>query len=77
VSLLLFRNRTHDARTYNIPEIDEVATLIVGDFDQSEDGSVMTGYLTLFLACFSVNFSRKYEQKGGILERLPMILGLL
>lgn len=38
VSLRLFRNRTHDARTYNVTEIDEVVAFIVGDFDQSENG---------------------------------------
>jgi hypothetical protein len=38
VSLRLFRNRMHDACTYNVPEVDEVAALIVGDFDNSEDG---------------------------------------
>jgi len=27
--------------------------------------SVMTGHLTLFLACFSVIFSRFYQQNGG------------
>jgi len=39
---------------------------------------LMTGHLTLFLACFSVVFSRFYQQKGGVLIRtIPMILGLL
>jgi len=38
----------------------------------------MKDHLTLFLACFSVYFSRIYQQKGGgVLERLPMISGLL
>ena len=38
VKLRLFRNRRFDSRVYNVPEIDEVAALIVGDFDSSEDG---------------------------------------
>jgi len=38
VKLRLFRNRSFDSRVYNVPEIDEVAALIVGDFDSSEDG---------------------------------------
>jgi len=38
---------------------------------------VMPGHLTLFLACFSIYFSRKWQQNGGVLTRLPMILGLL
>jgi len=38
VRLRLFRNRSSDARTYNVPDVDEVAALIVGDFESSEDG---------------------------------------
>jgi hypothetical protein len=38
VRLRLFLNRQYDPRTYNVPEIGEVAALIVGDFDSSEDG---------------------------------------
>ncbi|GAU51410.1 hypothetical protein TSUD_413210 [Trifolium subterraneum] len=38
VSLRLFRNRQHDPRTYNMPQIDEVAALIVGDIGDGEDG---------------------------------------
>ncbi|XP_045829948.1 uncharacterized protein LOC123921446 isoform X3 [Trifolium pratense] len=38
VQLRLFRNRTADVRVYNVPEISEVAALIVGDFDSSECG---------------------------------------
>jgi hypothetical protein len=38
VKLRLFRNRNFDPRTYNVPDISEVAALIVGDFDASEDG---------------------------------------
>jgi hypothetical protein len=38
VQLRLFRNRNYDPRTYNVPEVGEVAALIVGDFDSSEDG---------------------------------------
>lgn len=38
VKLRLFRNRQFDSRVYNVPEIDAVAALIVGDFDNSEDG---------------------------------------
>ncbi|XP_045797724.1 uncharacterized protein LOC123891897 [Trifolium pratense] len=38
VKLRLFRNRISDSRTYNVPEVDEIAALIVGDFDTSEIG---------------------------------------
>jgi hypothetical protein len=38
VRLRLFRNRSRDPQTYNVPEIDEVAALIVGDFDSSQEG---------------------------------------
>ena len=38
ISLRLFRNRSRDARTYNTPTVDEVAALIVGDFDASDNG---------------------------------------
>lgn len=34
----LFRNRCKDPRTYNVPSIDEVAALIVGDFDNMDKG---------------------------------------
>ena len=37
----------------------------------------MTGHLTLFLACFSVYFSRFYKQNRGVLDQLSMILGHL
>jgi len=35
----------------------------------------MTGHLTLFLAGFSVNFSRSYQQSRWLLDQLSMILG--
>jgi hypothetical protein len=38
VRLRLFRNRDFDPRTYNIPQISEVAALILGDFDTTEEG---------------------------------------
>ena len=38
VRLRLFRNRNFDARTYNVPDVDEIDALIVGDFEDSEDG---------------------------------------
>jgi hypothetical protein len=38
VSLRLFRNRQHDPRTYNMPSIDEVAALVVGDIGDDEEG---------------------------------------
>jgi hypothetical protein len=38
VSLRLFRDRDHDPRTYNMPQIDEVAALVVGDIGDGEDG---------------------------------------
>jgi len=33
----------------------------------------LTGHLTLFLVCFSVCFSRFYQQNRGVLHQLPMI----
>ncbi|KAJ1378504.1 hypothetical protein SESBI_47786 [Sesbania bispinosa] len=38
LSIRLFRGRQHDPRTYNLPSVDEVAALVVGDFDSSECG---------------------------------------
>jgi hypothetical protein len=38
VRLRLFRNRMVDSRTYNVPEISEVAALVIGDFDDSGEG---------------------------------------
>jgi len=38
IRLRLLRNRNFDARTYNVPDVDEIAALIVGDFEDSEDG---------------------------------------
>jgi hypothetical protein len=38
VKLRLFRNRNFDPRIYNVPHIGEVAALIVGDFDSTEEG---------------------------------------
>jgi hypothetical protein len=38
VSSRLFHNHQHDPRTYNMPTIDEVATLVVGDIGDGEDG---------------------------------------
>ncbi|CAJ2632313.1 unnamed protein product [Trifolium pratense] len=38
VSLRLFRNRQHDPRTYNMPQLDEVAALVVGDIGDGEEG---------------------------------------
>jgi hypothetical protein len=38
VNLRLFRNRNFDPRTYNVPHVGEVAALIVGDFDSTEEG---------------------------------------
>jgi hypothetical protein len=37
----------------------------------------MTCHLTLFLACFSVYFSRFYHQSSRILDQLPMISRVL
>jgi hypothetical protein len=37
VSLRLFRNRQRDPRVYNMPELDEVAALIVGDIGDEEE----------------------------------------
>jgi hypothetical protein len=36
VTLRLFRNRTTDARVYNLPSTDELAALIIGDSDATE-----------------------------------------
>lgn len=36
--LRLFRSRSRDARTYNLPTSDEVAVLIVGDLDGVDAG---------------------------------------
>ena len=38
VRLWLFWNRNFDSGTYNVSDVDEVATLIVGEFEDSEDG---------------------------------------
>jgi hypothetical protein len=38
VTLRLFRNRDRDPRVYNMPELDEVAALIVGDIGDEGDG---------------------------------------
>lgn len=38
VCLRLFRNRTKDPRTHNMPSCDEVAALIVGDLDNLDPG---------------------------------------
>src|ERR1044072_8319646 len=38
VALKLFRNDRPDSRMYNLPSVDEVAALIVGDFDCSDRG---------------------------------------
>ncbi|XP_045821889.1 uncharacterized protein LOC123914761 [Trifolium pratense] len=38
VSLRLFRGRQYDPRIYNVPHLDEVAALIVGDIGDEEDG---------------------------------------
>ena len=37
-SLRLFSHRSFDRRTYNSPSCDEIAALIVGDFDSSDQG---------------------------------------
>ena len=44
---------------------------------QEEEEKLMTGHLTLFLACFSFNFSRFYKQKRGVLEQFFIISGHL
>jgi len=51
--------------------------LLLEDKQQFMFGVVMTDHLTLFLACFSVIFSRFYQQIRGVLEQLSMILGHL
>jgi len=38
VRLTLYRNINFDSWTYNVPDVDEVVVLIVGDFEDFEDG---------------------------------------
>jgi len=38
MKLRLFRNRMFDSRTYNVPEVSEIAALIVADFDDTGEG---------------------------------------
>ena len=38
LALRLYRKRSNDSRMHNIPTVDEVAGLIVGDFDDSDIG---------------------------------------
>ncbi|KAK7273568.1 hypothetical protein RIF29_14624 [Crotalaria pallida] len=38
ISLRLLRHRGNDPRTYNLPSVDEIATLVVGDFQGPNDG---------------------------------------
>src|ERR1044072_279609 len=38
VDLKLFRNEASNSQMYNLPVVDEVAALIVGDFDSSDRG---------------------------------------
>ncbi|XP_045820117.1 uncharacterized protein LOC123913423 [Trifolium pratense] len=38
VSLRLFRDRQRDPRVYNVPRLDEVTALVVGDIGDDEDG---------------------------------------
>lgn len=38
MALRLFRKREKDSRMHNLPTVDEVAGLIVGDYDLSEQG---------------------------------------
>jgi len=50
--------------------------LLPEDKQQFKFGVVMIG-LTLFLACFSIIFSRYFIQNRGVLEQLFMISGYL
>jgi hypothetical protein len=43
----------------------------IGQVDTNHFRKIMTGHLTLFLACFSFNFSRFYQQNRGILDMKP------
>ena len=38
IRLRLYRKRSKDARVYNLPSSNEVAALIVGDFDSGDAG---------------------------------------
>ncbi|MCH81103.1 ATP-dependent DNA helicase PIF1, partial [Trifolium medium] len=38
ISLRLFRDRVQDPRVYNVPDVDEIAALIVGDIGDGKDG---------------------------------------
>ena len=48
---------------------------LLEDKQQFKFRVVMIGHLTLFFACFSVNFSRFYQQNRGVLDQFPMISG--
>ncbi|XP_057415282.1 uncharacterized protein LOC130710142 [Lotus japonicus] len=61
VALRLFRNRVHDPNTYNLPSVDEVAALIVGDFDSSDCGR------DIILRSSSGKFERIYETHSSFL----------
>jgi len=50
---------------------------LLEDKQQFMFGVVVAGHLTLFLACFSVIFSRFFIQNKGVLEQLLMISGHL
>ncbi|XP_057428026.1 uncharacterized protein LOC130721279 isoform X1 [Lotus japonicus] len=61
VALRLFRNCSVDPKTYNLPSVDEVAALIVGDFDSSDCGR------DIILRTTHGQFQRIYENHTSFL----------
>lgn len=55
VSMKLFRSRKNDPMTYNLPTVDEVAAVIVGDFDSSDHGR------DIVVRCKDGEFQRIHE----------------
>ncbi|XP_057417171.1 uncharacterized protein LOC130711518 [Lotus japonicus] len=61
VALRLFRSCSLDPKTYNLPSVDEVAVLIVGDFDSSDCGR------DIILRTKHGQFQRIYENHSSFL----------
>ncbi|XP_057451985.1 uncharacterized protein LOC130743773 [Lotus japonicus] len=61
VSLRLFRSCLVDPNTYNLPSVNEVAALIVGDFDSSDCGR------DIILRTKNGHFQRIYENHSSFL----------
>ncbi|XP_057450048.1 uncharacterized protein LOC130741224 isoform X4 [Lotus japonicus] len=68
VALRLFRHRVNDPKTYNLPTVDEVAALIVEDFDTSDCGR------DIILRTSSGNLQRIYDTHSSFLPlQYPLI----